>query len=151
MRRALAALVIATIAVPAAAQELRQTLAPPAPGGIEQIGNRLVMSSQICATLGIDPGVPGAAYQEGVDVNGRRVAPADLPSDTPPLKIDNFPIEISKDLAGKFNVPATGGAYGAKAIVGYVTLRENRVYFNGQPLGDDQRNALAETCRAPRP
>ena len=150
MRRALLALVIAAIAAPTAAQELRQTLAPPAPGGIEQIGNRLIMSSQICAILGIDPGVPSADYREGVDVNGRPVAPADLPSTTPPLKLDNFPIEISKDLAGKFNVPATGGAYAGKAILGFITLRENRVYFNGQPLGDDQRNALAEACRAPR-
>ena len=108
----------------------------------------MVMSSQVCATLGIDPGVPGAAYQEGVDVNGRRVAPADLPSSPPPIQLDDFPIEIRKDLAGKFNVPAAGGAYGAKAILGYVTIRDNHAYFNGQPLGDDQRAALAEACGA---
>lgn len=149
MRGMFLALVIIVMAMPVSAQELRQTLDPPPPGGIVVgSGGQLVMSSQICTTLGIDPGVASAEYQEGVDVHGNRVAPADLPASTPPIKLDNFPIEISKDLAGKFNVPATGGAYGAKAIVGYVTLRDKRAYFNGQPLGEDQRDALAETCRA---
>jgi len=134
-------------AVPVSAQSLRQTVVPP-PGAIEfGPDGQLVMSSDVCTTLGAPLVVPSADYQEGVDVNGKRVAPADLPSSTPPIALDNFPIEINKNLAGKFNVPATGGAYGAKAILGYVTLRDNRAYFNGQPMGDDQRAALLDTCR----
>jgi len=141
--------VILFATVPATAQSLRQSLDPPPPGGIVvETGGRLVMSSLICASLGVDPGVPGAEYREGVDVNGRRVAPADLPDSRPAIALDNFPIEIRKDLAGKFNVPATGGAYGAKAVLGYVTLRDKRAYFNGQPMAEDQRAALAEACVA---
>jgi hypothetical protein len=132
---------------PASTQELRQTMAPPS-GGIEVASDgRLVMSSDICTTLAGEQPVPSVDYQQGVDVNGRPVAPADLPTSAPPIQIDNFPIEIKKDLAGKFNVPATGGSFGAKAILGYVTLRDNRAYFNGQPMGDDQRAALIEACR----
>ena len=136
------------LAFPVAAQELRQTVIPP-PGAIEiDTGGKLVMSSDICATLGGNgPPVPSADYKEGVDVNGKPVASADLPSSPPPIQLDNFPIEIKKDLAGKFNVPASGGAFGAKAILGYVTLRDNRAYFNGQPMGEDQRAALLEACR----
>lgn len=148
MRHALAALALVSFALPASTQELRQTMAPPS-GGIEVASDgRLVMSSDICTTLaGEQAGVPGADYQQGVDVNGKPVAPADLPTSAPPIQLDNFPIEIKKDLAGKFNVPATGGNFGAKAVLGYVTLRGNRAYFNGQPLGDDQRAALIGACR----
>jgi len=147
--RSLAALLLSPfLAVPAAAQDLRQTLEMPPPGSIEVLSSgKLVMSSDICATLSGAPPVPTADYKEGVDVEGRRVAPADLPTEAPPLTVDNFPIEIRKDLAGKFNVPPSGGAYGAKAILGYVTLRDNRAYFNGQPMGEDQRAALIEACR----
>lgn len=150
MRSVFIGILAVLVAAPSAAQTLRQTVTTPPPGGIEVLTDgTLVMSSDICSTLGGNqPAVPGAEYKEGVDVNGRRVAPADLPASPPPLEVENFPIEIKSSLAGKFNVPAMGGAYGAKAILGYVTVRDNRAYFNGQPLGEDQRAALDETCRA---
>jgi hypothetical protein len=151
MHRAALALLAVVIAFPVVAQTLRQTLDMPPPGGIEVLSSgQLVMSSQICSTLGVDPGVPSADYQPGIDVNGRPVASADLPESPDPLKLDNFPIEIKADLAGKFGVPARGGAFGAKAILGYVTLRDNQAYFNGQPIGGDQREALIEACRRGR-
>jgi hypothetical protein len=145
MCRALFALLAISSAAPAAAQNLPT----PPPGGVEIAPDgRVVMSSQICAAFRDELAVAGADYQEGVDVNGRRVAPADLPSSPDPLKLDNFPIEIKADLAGKFGVPAAGaGNYGAKAVIGYVTLRGNQAYFNGQPIGSDQRAALIEACR----
>ena len=148
MRKIVVGTLVFLAASPALTQELRQTMAPPS-GGIEVASDgRLVMSSDICTTLAGEQPVPRADYQQGVDVNGKPVAPADLPTSAPPIQLDNFPIEIKKDLAGKFNVPATGGNFGAKAILGYVTLRDNRAYFNGQPMGDDQRAALIEACRA---
>ncbi len=152
MPRLLLILIAVLLPVAASGQELRQSVTPP-PGAIEfEPDGQLVMSSDVCSTLaGGQSSGPAADYQEGVDVNGRRVAPADLPSSPPPLKLDNFPIAIKKDLAGKFSVPASGGAYGAKAILGYVTLRDNRAYFNGQPMGDDQRAALLDTCRDAKP
>jgi|SRR5579862_950634 len=151
MRPASIVFIAILLATPAMAQGLRQTLETPPPGSIEVLtSGQLVMSSQVCSSLGIDPGVPSADYQPGVDVNGRPVAPADLPESPDPLKLDNFPIEIKADLAGKFGVPASGGAFGAKAILGYVTLRDNRAFFNGQPISADQSSALAEACRNAR-
>jgi|SRR5579864_378658 len=147
MRKMVLGTLVFLAASPALTQELRQTMAPPS-GGIEVASDgRLVMSSDICTTIAGEQPVPSADYQQGVDVNGKPVAPADLPTSAPSIQLDNFPIEIKKDLVGKFNVPATGGNFGAKAILGYVTLRDNRAYFNGQPMGDDQRAVLIETCR----
>ncbi|HEY1504159.1 MAG TPA: hypothetical protein VGF92_07655 [Stellaceae bacterium] len=124
----------------------------PPPGGVAAMPNGgLVMSSQICATLAgatsnnLSAGVPSADYQPGVDVNGNAVAPADLPSVPSTPSIDNFPIEIDQHLARRFNLPP--GAH-AKAVLGYVTVRGNQAYFNGQPLNADQASALAEACRA---
>jgi len=121
----------------------------PPPGGVAATPDGgLVMSSQICATLaGATPGVPSADYQPGVDVNGNAVAPADLPSTPSTPSVDNFPIEIDQRLAHRFNLPPGGNA---KAVIGYVTVRGNQAYFNGQPLNTDQTSALAEACRAAR-
>ena len=126
--------------------------APPPPGGVAAAPNGgLVMSSQVCATLpGASPnslngGVPSADYQPGVDVNGNAVAPADLPSAPSTPMVDNFPIEIDQQLANRFRLPPGAST---KAVLGYVTVRGNQAYFNGQPLNADQTSALAEACRA---
>jgi hypothetical protein len=144
LRVAILGLALAMIAVPAGAE----SVAAPPPGAVAQApGGGLVMSSQICAAVAAaGPAVPSADYQPGVDVNGNAVTPADLPSTTASPPIDNFPIEINQRLASKFNLPATGGV-GGKAILGYVTLRDNKPYFNGQALNADQSAALAEACK----
>lgn len=124
----------------------------PPPGGVAAAPNGgLVMSSQVCASLaGASPtnaagGVPSADYQPGVDVHGNAVAPADLPSTPSTPTVDNFPIEIDQQLANRFHLPPGASA---KAVLGYVTVRGNQAYFNGQPLNADQTSALAEACRA---
>lgn len=118
--------------------------APP-PGGVASTPNGgLVMSSQVCTAIGAPPaGVPSAEYQPGVDVDGNAVAPADLPSSGSNPSVDNFPIEIDQHLANRFHLPPGASS---KAILGYVTVRDNQAYFNGQPLNADQTAALAEAC-----
>ena len=142
---ALAILGLVIFAMPAWAAN---TQAPP-PGGVVSTPNGgLVMSSQVCASLGAPPpGVPSADYQPGVDVNGNAVAPADLPSVPSTPSVDNFPIEIDQQLANRFHLPP---GTSSKAILGYVTVRNNQAYFNGQPLNADQTSALAEACQQAR-
>jgi hypothetical protein len=143
MRDSLLAILSAVIfVVPAWAAD---TSTPP-PGGVAASPNGgLVMSSQVCATLAATaPGVPSADYQPGVDVNGKAVAPADLPSTPSTPSADNFPIEIDQPLANRFHLPPGASS---KAILGYVTVHDNQAYFNGQPLNADQTSALAEACR----
>jgi len=144
MRRVILSVFAAFAVAPALAQ------GPSPPPGAVAAGpeGTLVMSSQVCDALAGEAGVPGADYRPGVDVHGKAVAPADLPTSTPQLETDNFPIEIDAALAGKFGLPAARGAWLPKAILGYVTVRDNQAYFNGQPLGEDRRAALIEACRA---
>jgi hypothetical protein len=152
MRLASSIFVALAIALQAPGSMAAERLPTPPPGGVEASPDGgIVISSRICVSFGADTTVPGADYQPGRDVNGNKVAPADLPSSTPSLPLDNFPIEIRKDLAGSFDVPASGGAYGAKAILGYVTMRGNIAYFNGRPLNNDQRQAMIAACRRTKP
>ena len=140
MRCALA-LSLTMIAIPAFAD----STAPP-PGGVAPVANGgLVISSQICGALA----VPSADYQPGVDVNGKAVAPADLPPSgtATPNAAENIAIEIDSRLASRINLPKQAGTVPGKTILGYVTIKDNQPYFNGQPLSVDQRAALAEACR----
>ena len=142
MRVALAFAIACLSAVPAFAD----SVSTPPPGGVVKAPDGgLIISSQTCADLAGDPGVPSADYQPGVDVNGNSVAPADLrraAKSSPP--IENFPIEIDQQIAGKFNLPPGASP---KAILGYVTVRNNQAYFNGQPLNADQNAALSQACK----
>ncbi|HWE76868.1 MAG TPA: hypothetical protein VG328_27130 [Stellaceae bacterium] len=143
---AILGLVIFAARVFAGAAWAADASAPPSGAVASTPNGGLMMSSQVCTSLGAPPaGVPGADYQPGVDVNGNAVAPADLPSSNANPSVDNFPIEINQRLAHRFNLPLGGNA---KAVLGYVTVRNNQAYFNGQPLDADQTAALAEACAA---
>ena len=94
--------------------------------------------------------VPPAAYVPGVDAAGKPVAPADLPRAPSPISADTISIEIDARLAGQFGVPQAGGAYRTKGTVGYVTVQDGRVLFNGKPLADDANAAVTAACQAAR-
>jgi hypothetical protein len=121
----------------------------PPPGGLA-VGadGRMVMSSAVCSMLaGLAPAVPGADYVPGVDVNGDAVAPADLPSNAPPLALENFPIEIGVALRKRFGLAAGSRLFRGKAIVGLVTVHDGRAWFNGAPLADNERDMMAAACK----
>ncbi len=93
---------------------------------------------------------PGVAYQPGVDVRGRKVAPADLsgsdysPSIRPPKTIV-IPIEI--DLFDRFGIPANPALFKGDAEVGEVIYDDGKLYFNGQRLADGASDEIALYCR----
>jgi hypothetical protein len=145
MRRALLGALLALAAAPAAADPLPT---PPPGGVIVSADGRTVISSTLCAELGgAAAGVPPADYKPGVDVDGHAVAPANLPSGAPPPALENFPIEIDAKLTQRFNVPAQSRLFRGKAIVGLVTVRDGRAYFNGEPIGDNERDLMIAACR----
>ncbi|HUB95063.1 MAG TPA: hypothetical protein VL993_04050 [Stellaceae bacterium] len=88
----------------------------------------------------------GADYVPGVAADGSSVAAADLPSAPSPVSADDTTVRIESSLAGRFGVPEKGGAYGAKAIIGYVTVHNGVAYFNGKPLPPDASAALIGAC-----
>jgi len=103
-----------------------------------------VLTPDICQQLAArQRGVPSAAYQPGVDVYGRPVAPADLPGSTAPVPPITTEIELGHVAAGR---AATGGF-----VRGYVTVEPNgTVLLNGQPLPREQEYGLFDLCRQQR-
>lgn len=97
------------------------------------------------------------AYQPGVDVQGNAVAPADLDgSGGLDLDADDIIVSIEIPLIAIAGVVgdeaafvANGGqidTFGATASVGTVTLRGGDVYFDGKPISDREREAVAAAC-----
>ncbi|ACI98631.1 hypothetical protein [Rhodospirillum centenum] len=84
-------------------------------------------------------------YRPGVDVNGRPVAPADLPGSPRIALPDRIEIGITLPLAQRFGIPADA-LYAGEAYLGTVTVEGNRVLFNGQPLSSDAEADLVAVC-----
>ena len=100
-----------------------------------------------CAKIVNYTAPPDVAYQPGVDVYGRKVAPADLNSQ-PQIGSGPITIDITADLH-KYGVPASSPLLLPGARLGQITVDDNgrRVLFNGQPLGDSEEKAIADACR----
>jgi hypothetical protein len=94
-------------------------------------------------------------YQPGVDVSGKRVAPADLNSGQQKQIEDQFVIRLTNDAARVWglNLPRTFEGRGrgtpmveAEGNVGFVTLKNGKAYLNDQPLDATQQDELAVLC-----
>jgi hypothetical protein len=138
MRAVAFAALVALAAGPSFGETLPQGAVRVAPDGALEI-------AAPCAAL-----VPGADYVAGVDAEGNELAQADLPREPQAVPADTVAIEIGANLAGRFGIARSGGAYRAKAIVGYVTVQDGRAYFNGAPLAADASAAIVAACRATR-
>ncbi len=126
-----AALVAALAAAPAAAHE-KATVA---------------ITRADCARLVAHVPGPDVAYQPGVDVYGRAVAPADL-GGPPRIEVpETILIDIEIDLLGRFGIPADPALYDPDAEVGEVLYKDGRFTFNGQPLQDQAQAELAARCQ----
>jgi len=96
-----------------------------------------------CRKLVRHMAAPDVDYQPGVDAHGRPVVPADLGGGSPIKVPDEITFNIGKDLAKEFNPK-----YAGEAVFGKVTVKKDgRVFWNGQPIGDQSQNAIAEACR----
>ena len=96
-----------------------------------------------CARLVAHVPDPDVAYEPGVDVYGREVAPADL-GGAPRIELpETILIGIEIDLLARFGIPVSH----AGAEVGEVAYRDGRFTFNGQPLQDQAQAELAARCQ----
>ena len=114
--------------------------APAGPSADGQPG----LTPEVCRSLAEHQhGVPPAAYQPGVDVYGRPVAPADLPGSNVAVPSVTTEINIGR-------VPA-GHASAGGLIRGYITVEpDGTVLLNGQPLPREQEYGLFDLCRDQR-
>ncbi len=100
-----------------------------------------------CARLVAHVPGPDVAYQPGVDVYGREVAPADL-GGAPRIELpETILIDIEVDLLARFGIPANEVLFDPDAEVGEVAYRDGRFTFNGQPLQDQAQAELAARCQ----
>ncbi len=111
---------------------------------------------------------PDVAYRPGVDVRGEHVMPADVAPRARPRLPDTIVIPITVDVCQRVD-PVTGRKlcrtaeagligpaeaefkrrYEAITDVGTVTVADDgrRVYFNGEPLTDEQAALVHEACQ----
>ncbi|MBP2230623.1 hypothetical protein J2847_003928 [Azospirillum agricola] len=140
MRGTLAAafLILAT-AGPAMAQQGLQQGAPQ--------GRPAPIDLSACQTLTRHRPAPDVEYKPGVDVRGRPVAPADLPGSAAPA-IDRFDIPVTLNLARRMGLHVPTGGLRGDTQIGWLTMDGNRLFFNGQPVGDAAQGELYAYCRA---
>lgn len=99
--------------------------------------------------------VPDAdvAYQPGVDVHGKPVVPADLDSGYNIALPDEITIPLTVDLKSFLKLDETSLPASAMkrtdAWVGTLTLKGDRVFFDGKPLTNEQQNNLSVLCLKP--
>lgn len=91
---------------------------------------------------------PDVTYQPGVDVHGNTVAPADLNGGSQLKLPDVIYIPLEVLIQDKYGIPANSVLYEAKAQVGIVAVRGDKVYYEDQLLNDPETVALEEACRA---
>lgn len=107
----------------------------------------IAISRKDCQRLVSHEPAPDVAYQPGVDVHGRPVAPADLGGGQQIQLPDVIYIPIEVLVQDKYGIPANSVLYDATALIGVVAVRGNRVYFEDQELTDPEVAALEQACR----
>ena len=106
----------------------------------------LTISKAECRKLVRHQPSADVAYRPGVDVRGRRVAPADLGGGTNiaiPQEIE-IPITVELD---KTIGAAASGLYKPEATIGKVVYKNGRAWFNGQPLETGANAEVVAECR----
>ncbi len=106
-----------------------------------------VVDASTCQTLTRHRPSADTEYRPGVDVKGRPVAPADLPGSASIGAIDRFDIPVTLDLARRLGLGVPTGGLRGNTQIGWLTLDANRLYFNGQPIGDAAQAELYAYCR----
>lgn len=108
-----------------------------------------MISSDACQAIQGHTPDASVAYVPGVDVDGRAVAPADLPdSGSLTMSEQDIAIDLRVPLSQFFAIPAGLQPVIGDALigVGQVTLRDGTPYLGDKRLTGQEQNALAKAC-----
>ena len=119
-------------------------LVPVDSGAADAKGSSVRVSKGECRRIGKREST--ADYKPGVDARGKKVKDADLPGGSPIKLPETISIDIGFDLDKKYSL-GSGGKYTGEGKVGTVTVKGDKVFFNGQPLDQRDQAAIAEACR----
>jgi hypothetical protein len=101
-----------------------------------------------CAQLVRHVTAANVAFDPGLDLQGRPVAPADLDGGVKIELPGEFSIPITVDLQKSFGIPVDPNLFQTQNFtVGVVTWEKGKGYFNGQPLQSEQSAKLAALCQ----
>lgn len=108
----------------------------------------VIISRSDCARLVAHKPAADAIYTPGVDVQGRAVAPADLPG-TPQIAMpDEIVIDITVEIQKRFGIPSDAALFKPEARIGTVVVKpDGSATFNGQPLTSPEQQALSALCQ----
>lgn len=121
--------------------------------GAAHAGDTLVVGKEDCKRLLGHQPAPDVAFQPGIDVRGRKVAPADLPPASPLALPKEIAIDIGVDLAEKYGTgvkdDGTQRYSAATQTLGVVKIDtlSGRVTWNGKPLDGADIEAIRKACR----
>ncbi len=110
------------------------------------VSEPLTISKAECRKLVRHQPSADVAYRPGVDVRGRRVAPADLGGGTNIAVPQEIEIPITVDLDQTIGAAASG-LYMPEATIGKVVYKNGRAWFNGQPLKTGANAEVVAACR----
>ncbi len=123
----------------------RDLLRGASPGLQSDAQGRLILTPEYCAQLPDAHMAPGVAYQGGIDIYGRPVAPADLPGSN---ASSGLPLGTNI-LVDPSRRPGGGTIPGVRqeTYVGTVTVDpQGRALMNGQPLDGPPPGSVAALC-----
>ena len=110
------------------------------------VAETLTISKAECRKLVRHQPSADVAYRPGVDVRGRRVAPADLGGGTTIAVPQETEIPITVELEKTIGAAASG-LYKPEANIGKVVYKNGRAWFNGQPLETGVNADVVAACR----
>lgn len=103
----------------------------------------VIVSKSVCKR--IIASADGGAYTPGVDVRGKKVVGVDAGGSSPIKLPKDISFDYGVDLEAKYGLGSTGASTGNPTI-GKITIRGNKVYWNGQPLDGGDQGAIAAEC-----
>lgn len=119
--------------------------------GAHGLASTITVSATDCQRLVRHQPSADVAYKPGVDVNGKPVAPADLPGSVTIKTPTEITFDITYDLLASYGVSGdTALAPEGEASVGTVKydMLSGALSFNGERLDDAEMAALADLCKA---
>lgn len=108
----------------------------------------VIISRSDCARMTVHKPAADATYTPGVDVQGRPVAPADLPGAAQIAVPNEFILDVTVDIQKRYGIPNDAVMVKSEARVGTVVVKpDGSAYFNGQALSSPEQQALSALCQ----
>jgi hypothetical protein len=118
-------------------------------GGGPASAQTIAVTDRDCAQIVEYVASADVNYEPGVDVYGRPVVPADLNAQPQVQMPQSFIFDANIDLR-KYGIPASSPFLLPSTNVGRIRVEDGgrSVYFNDQPVGSTEQQALAAACKA---